>query len=232
MPLPTLDPIELRVLGALAEKSLATPESYPLTLNALRSACNQRSSRDPVMDLSERDVTAAIERLTRRRLVGTASGAGHRVAKFRHALEAALEVSRHELAALAVLMLRGPQTPGEIRTRVGRMADMANVEQAEEALWMLGDRAEPLAVRLPRQPGQSADRYAHTLSGDVAALPDPPADASGDDGPPPRTLADRVGDLEAQLHDLREELAGLRQRLGDGRSERPYLARRRGIAAG
>ena len=120
-------------------------------------------------DLSERDVTAAIERLSRRGLVGTTSGSGHRVAKFRHNLDRALDLSARELAALAVLMLRGPQTPGEVRSRSGRMAEFADVSDAEEALWLLGDRDEPLAVQLPRAPGQSADRYAHVLSGE----PDP-----------------------------------------------------------
>lgn len=213
MSLPTLDPIETRVLGALVEKSLATPDSYPLTLNALRSACNQSSSRDPVMDLSDRDLSLAVERLMRRRLVGTASGAGHRVAKYRHALAEALELSRRELAALAVLMLRGPQTAGEIRSRVGRMADLAGVEEADEVLWMLADRAEPLVAALPREPGRSADRYAHTLSGDVAT-PLMASDEKESASPPP-TLADRVEELEAVVRKLREELTALRTRLGD-----------------
>ena len=213
MSLPPLDPIETRVLGALVEKSLATPDSYPLTPNALRSACNQTSSRDPVMDLSDRDVSLAVERLMRRRLVGTASGAGHRVAKYRHALAEALELSRRELAVLAVLMLRGPQTAGEIRSRVGRMADLAGVEEADEVLWMLAERDAPLAAKLPREPGRSADRYAHTLSGDVAQ----PAVATGEgeSTPPPSTLADRVEELETVVRDLREELTALRTRLGD-----------------
>lgn len=211
---PTLDPVETRVAGALVEKALTTPDSYPLTLNSLVSACNQRSSRDPVMDLSEREVKEAVDRLMRRGLVGTASGAGHRVAKFRHALDHALDLSRRELAALAVLMLRGPQTSGEIRTRTGRMADFASVDDAEEALWLLGDRDEPLAVRLPRAPGQSTDRYAHTLSGDVeAALPDETASPADALAPPVAggpTLADRVETLEAEVERLRAELDAFR----------------------
>lgn len=165
---PTLDPVEVRVLGALVEKALATPDSYPLTLNALVSACNQKTSREPVTDYAERDVRAAIDRLMRRGLVGTTSGAGHRVAKFRHTLDRALDLSRREVAVLALLMLRGPQTPGEIRTRSGRLADLASVEDAEEVLWLLGDRDEPLVVRLPRASGRSADRFAHLLSGEPA----------------------------------------------------------------
>ena len=214
MSLPTLDPIELRVLGVLVEKSLATPDSYPLTLNALRAGCNQSSSRDPVMVLAERDVSQAVDRLKRRRIVGTASGAGHRVAKFRHAMAEALDLSRRELAALAVLMLRGPQTPGEIRSRVGRMADLADVSEAEEVLWMLGDRDDPLVAELPREPGRSASRWAHTLAGDIAPTPaDNEPDDSGTEAP--LTLADRVSRLEDEVSSLRAELTGLRERLGD-----------------
>lgn len=209
---PTLDPIETRVAGALAEKALATPDHYPLTLNSLVAACNQKSSRDPVMDLSEREVREATDRLMRRGLVGTASGAGHRVAKFRHSLDRSLDLSRRELAALAVLMLRGPQTPGEIRTRTNRLADFESVDDAEEALWMLSDREEPLIVRLPRTPGQSADRYAHTLSGEVEAAP--PEDVAADEPSVPvaggPTLADRVASLEAEVEQLRSEMEAFR----------------------
>ena len=213
---PTLDPVETRVAGALAEKALATPDSYPLTLNSLVAACNQRSSREPVMDLSEREVRDAVDRLMRRGLVGTSAGAGHRVAKFRHTLDRSLDLSRRELAALAVLMLRGPQTSGEIRTRTGRMADFASVEDAEEALWMLSDRNEPLVVRLPREPGQSTDRYAHTLSGEVEAAPPEaaPDEAAADEAAVPvaggPTLAERVETLEAEVERLRAEMEAFR----------------------
>ncbi|MEM1117026.1 MAG: YceH family protein [Bacteroidota bacterium] len=213
---PTLDPVEVRVLGALVEKALATPDSYPLTLNALVGACNQKTSREPVTDYGSRDVNAALERLMRRGLVGTTSGAGHRVAKFRHNLDRALDLSRREVAALAVLMLRGPQTPGEIRTRAARMADFASVGDAEEALWMLGDRGEPLAAKLPRDPGQSADRFAHVLAGAVpeAVPPEAVLPASEGEPEPPATsrpvapeaaetadpnLAARVDALEAEV---------------------------------
>ncbi len=210
---PTLDAIETRVAGALVEKALATPDHYPLTLNALVAACNQRSSRDPVMDLSEREVREATDRLMRRGLAGTASGAGHRVAKFRHNLDRALDLSRRELAALAVLMLRGPQTSGEIRTRTNRLADFTSVEDAEEALWLLSDREEPLVVRLPREPGQSADRYAHTLSGEVEVAA-PSADAGEAEAVVPvaggPTLAERVGALEAEVERLRAEMEAFR----------------------
>jgi uncharacterized protein YceH (UPF0502 family) len=212
---PTLDAAEVRVAGALVEKALATPDHYPLSLNALVAACNQKTGRDPVTDLSERDVTAALDRLGRRGLVGTTSGSGHRVAKFRHNLDRALDLSARELAALAVLMLRGPQTPGEVRSRSGRMADFADVSDAEEALWMLGDRDEPLAVQLPRAAGQSADRYAHALSGEPEAeapdaAPAPATAAASGTEEPPAGLAARVAALETEVERLASELAAFR----------------------
>ncbi len=219
---PTLDATEIRVVGALAEKSLATPDHYPLTLNSLVAACNQRSSRDPVTDLSEREVAAAVERLMRRGLVGTTAGAGHRVAKFRHLLDRALDLSRRELAALAVLLLRGPQTAGEINTRSARLADFAGVDDVEETLWLLGDHEEPLVVRLDREPGQSADRYAHGLSGDVRADRPPATEAEEDAGgareEPTSTvhdagspaLAERVRQLEDAVAQMQAELAAFR----------------------
>ncbi len=211
---PTLDPLEVRVAGALVEKALATPDHYPLTVNALVAACNQKTARDPVTDYSERDVSGALERLGRRGLVGTTSGSGHRVAKFRQNLDRALDLSHRELAALAVLMLRGPQTPGEVRSRAGRMADFASVEDAEEAIWLLGDRDEPLVVKLPREPGQSADRYAHTLSGEPdltepeTRTPPPAASASAPEGS--GGLAARVEALEDEVARLRSEMEAFR----------------------
>lgn len=213
---PTLDPVEVRVLGALVEKALATPDSYPLTLNALVSACNQKTSREPVTNYGERDVRAALDRLMRRSLVGTTSGAGHRVAKFRHTLDRALDLSRREVAVLALLMLRGPQTPGEIRTRSGRLADLASVEDAEEVLWLLGDRDEPLVTRLPRASGQSADRFAHLLSGesveaDEAAAPEAAPEAESahalEPDPAPADLQARVEALEAEVARIGAALA-------------------------
>ena len=227
MPRPTLDAVEVRVAGALVEKALATPDSYPLSLNALVAACNQKTARDPVVDLSERDVSAALDRLGRRGLVGTTSGAGHRVVKYRHNLDRALDLSLRELAALAVLLLRGPQTAGEVRVRAGRMADFETTEAAEEAMWMLGDRDEPLAVRLDRAPGQSADRYAHALSGEPESgepetgdtdaapsgaappreVPAAPTDGGGVGG---SDLAERVAALEAEVARLHEAFAAFR----------------------
>ena len=225
MPLPTLDATEQRVAGALVEKALATPDQYPLSLNALRAACNQTSARDPVMDLSERDVTDAILRLQRRGLVGTTSGSGHRVSKFRHNLDRALDLSRRELAVVGVLLLRGAQTSGELRQRTGRLADFGSVDDVEEALWMLGDRDEPIVRALPRGPGQSTDRYVHRLggqdgdesgdeSGDEASVasssePRAPAEAAPAGERPPG-LVDRVEALEREVASLREALEAFR----------------------
>ena len=166
------------------------------------------------MDLTEREISQAVDRLKRRRLIGTASGAGHRVVKLRHTLVEALSLSRRELAVLAVLTLRGPQTAGEIRSRVGRMVDLAGVAEAEEVLWMLGDRESPIVVRLPRESGRSADRYAHTLAGDVGVSPVAESEEGGGVDPP-QTLAVRVAVLESEVESLRAELSGLRHRLGD-----------------
>ncbi|GAB5536546.1 MAG: YceH family protein [Rubricoccaceae bacterium] len=233
MTLPTLDATERRVVGALAEKALATPDHYPLSLNALRAACNQKSARDPVMDLSEREVTDAILRLQRRGLVGTTSGSGHRVSKFRHNLDRGLDLSRRELAILTVLLLRGAQTSGELRQRTARLADFASTEGVEEALWMLSDRDEPIVRTLPRGPGQSTDRYTHQLGGtdghdDSASSTDATATASEDampsptvsrvDRPAPRQrereaggeLVNRVEALEQEVASLREALEAFR----------------------
>ena len=210
---PTLDATEIRVAGALAEKSLATPDQYPMSLSALRTACNQKTSREPVTDLSERDVSDAVERLMRRNLAGTTAGSGHRVVKFRHLLDRALGLSARELAVLCVLMLRGPQTPGEIRSRTGRLADFASVDDVDETLWLLSDRDEPLAVELPREPGRSAVRWAHALSG-------APKLAESDTATAPTTVAggdpvapaspDRVAELEARIEALEADFRAFR----------------------
>lgn len=228
MTLPTLDATERRVVGALAEKALATPDHYPLSLNALRAACNQKSSREPVMDLSEREVTDAILRLQRRGLVGTTSGSSHRVSKFRHNLDRSLDLSRRELAVLTVLLLRGAQTSGELRQRTARLADFASTEGVEEALWMLADRDAPIVRTLPRGPGQSTDRYTHQLGGtdgheDLGASEEVAASASPDRQPDilpggsdrdshaaSSALATRVEVLEKEVAELREALEAFR----------------------
>ena len=213
MPRPTLDATEARVAGALAEKALATPDQYPMTLASLVAACNQKTAREPVTDLSPRAVTDALDRLARRGLAGTSTGAGHRVAKFRHTLDRALDLSQRELAVLTVLLLRGAQTPGEIRTRTERLARFESVDAVDEALWMLADRDEPLVATLPRRPGQSADRVAHLLSGPVEAATEAAeaAPSAEDAGPPP--ISDFAA-LEARIATLEAEVAALRDALG------------------
>ena len=219
MPRPTIDPTEARVAGALAEKALATPDQYPLTLQSLVAACNQKTAREPVTDLTPRAVTDALDRLGRRGLAGTTAGAGHRTAKFRHLLDRALDLSQRELAVLTVLLLRGTQTPGEIRTRTARLAPFESVEAVDEALWMLADRDEPLVATLARRPGQSADRVAHLLSGPLPAddvleaRNRDEAHAAGASGSPAPVsdlgaLAARVEALEAEVAALREALGG------------------------
>jgi uncharacterized protein YceH (UPF0502 family) len=211
LPRPTLNATELRVAGALAEKAMATPDQYPMSLNALTTACNQKTGRDPVTDLSDSEVADALAALHRRGIVGTVSGTGVRVAKYRHNLDGALNLGKRELAVLTVLMLRGAQTPGELRTRTERLVAFESVEAVEEALWLLSDRPQPLAYRLPRQPGHSADRYAHGLSGepDLTAVA-PPA------GPPDGAVAaalqreERIDALETRVAALEEELARFR----------------------
>ncbi len=210
MPRPTLDATEARVAGALAEKALATPDQYPMTLASLVAACNQKTAREPVTDLSARAVTDALERLGRRGLAGTTTGGGHRVAKFRHLLDRALDLSQRELAVLTVLLLRGAQTAGELKTRTARLAPFESVEAVDEALWMLGDRDEPLVQTLPRRPGQAADRVMHLLSG--AIRDDETLDETDAFEAP--AVSD-FASLEARVAALEAQVAALREALGD-----------------
>jgi len=207
-----LSPGEVRVLGALAEKDLTTPDYYPLTLNSLTTACNQVSNRDPVMALGEAVVTDALNRLRERRLAFMFQGADSRVAKFGHRLVETLGLGRPEVALLAVLLLRGPQTVGELRGRTGRMHEFATLEEAEAALQALAERTpEALVVRLPRQPGMKEQRYAHLFAGPVAVdapiiveAPLPP-----DEG--------RLARAEAELAALRGEVSALRAEVAEFR---------------
>ncbi|MEM8601100.1 MAG: YceH family protein, partial [Bacteroidota bacterium] len=208
-----------RVAGALIEKSLATPDYYPMSTNALVAACNQKTGRDPVMSLSERDVRQALDRLMRFRMAGTSDGG--RVTKYRHAFGPRFGLDESGLATLAVLILRGPQTSGEIRNRTGRMHDFASTDAVQEVLDRLADRPEPLVVLLPRQAGQSADRWAHLLAGepDLSAYETPDgAVVSGEeaalDSETRASLTERVATLEAEVAELRASLAELREALG------------------
>lgn len=212
---------ETRILGALIEKDLATPEYYPLTLNALTAACNQKSNRDPVLDLTEQEVQAALDTLTAQHLVWQRSTFGSRAAKYAHkfsdTLSRAIEFDRGELATLAVLMLRGPQTPGEIRARSGRMHEFASVADAEAVLRRLASRTDgPYTVELGRQPGQRERRWAHLFSGpiDPSALYPDTAESAEQGGGSPGRLEARVAELESEVAQLKAVVADLKSRMG------------------
>jgi uncharacterized protein YceH (UPF0502 family) len=208
-----LTPAQARVLGALVEKEATTPDYYPLSLNALINACNQRSNREPVMDLDEDDVRQALHGLEDMRLAGRARGADGRVAKYEHWLGEAFNFSRAETALLCVLLLRGPQTPGELRGRTERLHPFDEIADVLAGLQKLMDRTPTLAAVLPRQPGTKEARYAHLLSGAVEAAPSPspsPATAANDSELEPRVLQ-----LETTVAEFRREVAALRQKIDE-----------------
>lgn len=203
-----LDAFEVRVLGVLAEKEALTPDSYPLSLNALTNGCNQLSSRDPVMDLSEDTVRDTLERLIERKLVSAVTQAGARVTKYEHRMRAKWALEQDKLAILTVLMLRGLQTSGEIRTRTGRLHEFGSIGEVEAGLQFLVDKYPPLVVRLPVAPGAAAPRYGHLLSGEVAiAQQESAAGFAGTVAAPAGTS--RIGQLEAEVAALREQVAAL-----------------------
>ena len=197
------DPAELRVLGCLVEKQRTTPDQYPLTLNSLRLACNQATNRDPVVDFDEPTVRAALEKLSRRGWVRLATGPGSRVAKYRHLLDDALGRVPSQIALLGVLMLRGPQTPGELKTRVERLYPYSTLEDVQKALDALA--AAELVHVLPRKPGQSQDRWEQLLGG--GPEPEPPAATEGESVATTQSpLEERVARLEAQVAELQQAL--------------------------
>jgi uncharacterized protein len=214
--MPSTEPILLtaaqaRVLGALIEKEITTPDYYPLSLNALVNACNQRSNREPVMDMSEEDVRQALEGLQEQRLAGPARDADSRVAKFEHWLGEAFNFSRAETALLCVLLLRGPQTPGELRGRSERMHRFEEIGDVVGGLQKLMEREPALVAVLPRQPGTKESRYAHLLSGEVAAAPvASPAPSSARST---EAQEERIAQLEATVAELRQELTALQQKI-------------------
>jgi hypothetical protein len=204
-----LDPVEVRVLGCLLEKEQTTPEYYPLTLNALVAACNQKSNCEPVLELVEADVRGAIGRLRDEMLVWESSGA--RVVRYEHTLDRRLELDAATKALLTVLLLRGPQTPGELRTRAERMHAFASLAEVEEVLGRMGGGPSPLVAELSRRPGQKETRWAHLAAGvpEDAAGPLP---ARTPEGAP---LAERVAELEARLAELTASFERLLARLGE-----------------
>lgn len=209
------DSVEIRVLGCLVEKQRTTPDVYPLSLNSLRLACNQSTNRDPVVDFDEDSVAEALRRLALRGWTRLASGAGSRARKYRHLLDEALDLDEAELSLLAVLMLRGIQTPGELKQRAARLHAFESLAAVHETLDGLVERE--LVARHPRQPGQKEDRYEHLLGeaagseggGSEGTVTSPEAVAAGSDG------EGRIERLERELIELRSQLEELRAALGD-----------------
>jgi len=212
-----LHALEVRVLGSLMEKEITTPDYYPLSLNALLHACNQKSSRDPVMNLDESAVRDTLHSLSEKRLAGATSTADSRVTKYEHRLGEAFNFGRPEFAVLCALFLRGPQTPGELRGRAERLYRFEDLGQVQSALQRLMNREPPLVTMLPRQPGTKEARYAHLLSGDVETWqPEAASDAALTAG---SADSERIARLEDQVAVLQNEIADLQQQLADFRKQ-------------
>jgi uncharacterized protein YceH (UPF0502 family) len=211
-----LSALEARVIGCLIEKQATTPDQYPLSLNALVNACNQKSNRDPVLDLGEREVQQVVDALIRRHFVVERTGYGSRVPKYQHRFcnteFGSLKFTPLETAILCELLVRGPQTPGELRTRASRMSEVSDVSEVEAALQNLMVRPDgPFVTRLAREAGRRDSRYAHLFCGPVADAttePEPPA-------APVRTGDDRLARLERRIDELADEVAQLKARLGE-----------------
>ncbi len=213
-----LTTIDVRVLGSLIEKEITTPDHYPLSLNALTNACNQVSNRDPVMQLDEAAVKAGVDRLRKYSLVRSIQRADSRVMKYMHLATDAMSLDRPSLAVMCVLMLRGPQTVGELRTRTTRLFDFQSLEDVEATLNGLMSRApSPIVTRLPRQTGQKEARFAHLLSGEVEYEPPRAAPAAYADESSPEP--DRLAALEAVVDELQREMIDLRTQLAEFRRQ-------------
>jgi len=211
-----LNAVEARVLGALVEKDITTPDYYPLSLNALVNACNQKNNREPVTSYDEETVRLALRNLSDKRLAGAAGGADSRVTKYEHRLQEVFNFSRPETALLCVLLLRGPQTPGELRGRTERMHHFEHLDDVLSGLQQLMRREPPLAKALGRRPGTKEIRYAHLLSGDVEAWESPPDAASTSAG---SEDSQRIIRLEEQLAALQKEVTELKQQMADFRRQ-------------
>lgn len=209
-----LTDVEVRVLAALIEKDVTTPDYYPLSLNALVNACNQKNNRDPVMNLDEDAVRQALHGLQEKRLAGPAGGADSRVTKYEHRLQEVFNFDRREIAVLCVLLLRGPQTPGELRGRTERMHKFGDLDEVQSALQRLAEREPPLVKVLPRQPGTKEARYIHLFSADLRAWEAAPAPVK-----PPHPDGDRITQLEQQVAELRNDIAGIKEELASFRKQ-------------
>lgn len=217
-----LTEIETRVLGSLIEKDITTPDYYPLSLNALVNACNQKNNREPVTYFDEQTVREALSTLQEKRLAGPAGGADSRVTKYEHRLQEVFNFDRREIAVLCVLLLRGPQTPGELRTRADRMYHFDVLEDVVSTLGRLNQRDPSLATVLPRQPGTKEARYMHLFSGQPQV-----AVVSGGEGDEPaqpfarpaHSATDRLTHLEQEVSRLREEVSTLQQQMDTFRKQ-------------
>jgi len=213
-----LTEVETRVLGSLIEKDITTPDYYPLSLNALVNACNQKNNREPVMTLDESAVRDALASLQEKRLAGPASGADSRVTKFEHRLQEVFNFDRREIAVVCVLLLRGPQTPGELRGRTDRMYHFEALEDVVSTLDRLAQREPPLTRILPRQPGTKESRYTHLFSGEPPEQPEV-ARASSPAPDVGNSVADRILTLEEEVSRLRAELSEVQQQLATFRKQ-------------
>jgi uncharacterized protein YceH (UPF0502 family) len=212
-----LSPIEARIIGCLIEKQITTPDQYPLSLNALVNACNQKSNRDPVMSADEAEIQTTLDQLIRKHLVIEKSGFGSRVPKYQHRFcnteYEPLKFTPQELAIVCELLVRGPQTPGELRTRAARMASFSEVGQVEAALESLSSRADgPFVVRLSREPGRRDSRYAHLFSGAVT-IPTPTEESIRGPSVASAPAPSRLERLEEEVRQLKEELTHIKARL-------------------
>jgi uncharacterized protein len=209
-----LNETETRVLGSLIEKQLTTPEYYPLTMNALAAACNQKSNRDPIVSLSDTEILAAIDSLREKNLVYLYYGSTSRAVKYKHMLPGVYHLEPAEVAIMAVLMLRGQQTLGEIRERTGRLFEFSGIGEVTETLDGLIGRDEPLVVKLERQPGQKEARYAHMLSGEVSAETFTPREKHVSPG-----QLEGVENLKIEVAALRDELRAFREMFEEFRKQ-------------
>ncbi len=215
-----LNEYELRVVGALVEKSIATPDYYPMTLNALVNACNQKNHRDPVVGYDEATVVRALDSLREKKLAYTFHGSDSRVPKYGHLFAKAYELNEAENAVMTVLVLRGPQTPGELRSRTAHLHNFDNLPEVETTLNDLSLRSEPLVVKLPRQPNSRESRFAHLLGGDInieelAAA----AEKSESSASSSRGGNERIAKLEEEVSTLRQKLADLEQQFAEFRKQ-------------
>ena len=207
---------EARIIGCLIEKEITTPDQYPLSLNALTNACNQKTSREPVLELSEASVQQCVDSLMKKYLVSDKSaGYGGRVTKYKHRFcnteFGSLKFSKQELGIICVMLLRGPQTPGELRSRTNRLCEFADAQEVETTLRQLMSREDgPFIARLPRASGARESRYAHLFSGTIESVEEPAETEATSSVAGAPSLAQRVATLETAVEDLRVELAALK----------------------